>query len=270
MRRTSLAVAVVAVMGLGRTPDATADSKNAQDWCSDGSNWGRGARFCEVREFTLAAGPRLEVDGTPNGGVKVNGEARGDVRVLAKVETQAASDDEARALAAEIKVATSGTVQATGPEHQRGRSWSVSFRVSAPEATDLTLRAQNGGLHVERISGEVDARTTNGGVHLNDVGGKVVARSVNGGLHVELSDGWQGQGVEAETTNGGVHVELPDQLDAHLEASTVNGGIHSDLPGVGRQEGRRRSNGGRISVDLGRGGPVLRLSTTNGGVHISH
>jgi DUF4097 and DUF4098 domain-containing protein YvlB len=158
-------------------------------------------------------------------------------------------------------------LRASGPEAGGRRHWSVSWRLRVPTRSDLTLRAENGGLEVEGVDGSVEARTTNGGVHLADLGGRVAAHTVNGGLHVSLSDGWRGAGLEARTTNGGVHLELPRQIDAHVEASTVNGPIHSDLPVTGGRRGPV-TIGGSISADLGRGGPSLRVSTTNGGLHV--
>jgi hypothetical protein len=45
---------------------------------------------------------------------------------------------------------------------------------------------------------------------------------------------------------------------------TVNGGVHSDIPLTVRHQGRRR-----IDADLGQGGPLVRVETTNGGIHLS-
>ncbi len=267
--------AVAWVVGVAQKATGTGAPVVAQvassDWCQEGrGGWGRGARHCEVREFTLPAEAALQVDGSPNGGVEVEGASRGDVRVQARVEARAASEAEARALAGQVTLASAGGVlRANGPVNRGARDWSVSWRVWAPERTDLSLRAENGGLHVTRMAGDVDARTTNGGVHLDDVTGRVVARTVNGGLHLSLADGWHGEGIDAETTNGGVHLELPGDVDARLEASTVNGPISSD---VALQRAARRGPGpvgGSVSAELGRGGPLLRLVTVNGPVRVS-
>lgn len=271
MHKGVYVAAAVLVGGLGWSVFArptAASARATANWCDEGGTfWSRGARVCEVREFTLAAG-HVEVDASPNGGIQVEGGARGDVRVQARVEAQAENDAAARALLAQVKVPTSGALRATGPDTRGERNWSVSYRLWVPARTDLTLRAMNGGLHVSTVAGAIDARTMNGGVHLSGVGGRVVARTTNGGLHVELGDAWRGDGLDAQTTNGGVHVTLPAALDAHLEASTVNGRIHADLPVRGGREAGRHTLGGSISADLGRGGPTLRLVTTNGGVHV--
>jgi hypothetical protein len=106
----------------------------------------------------------------------------------------------------------------------------------------------------------------NGGLHLDEVGGHIHGRTVNGGIHVELSGSeWDGEGAFLETTNGGLHIELPADYNARLEASTVNGGVQSDVPTA--RKGRH--TGGRVAVELGRGGSLLHFETTNGGLHIA-
>ena len=157
----------------------------------------------------------------------------------------------------------------TGPESRtRERQWWASIRLDVPRHAELDLEADNGGIHLEDFAGQAKFGTVNGGIHLSGVGGHLEGRTVNGGLHVSLSGTeWEGEGLDVSTTNGGVHLEIPDGYNARLETGTVNGGVHSDLPvATGR---RRGHSGGRIETDLGRGGQLLRLQTTNGGLHVS-
>jgi DUF4097 and DUF4098 domain-containing protein YvlB len=106
---------------------------------------------------------------------------------------------------------------------------------------------------------------TNGGIHLSDVGGSVRARTTNGGVTADLSGStWQGQGLDLQTTNGGATVYVPRGYSAQLETGTTNGGMRVDFPITVRGSLNRR-----ISTQLGSGGPVVRVITTNGGVHIA-
>ncbi len=121
------------------------------------------------------------------------------------------------------------------------------------------------GFSITEVQGRLALRTTNGGISLTRVNGDVHGTTTNGGVHVVLDGaGWFGEGLEAETLNGGVHVELPDGYSAHLDAGTQNGGIQIGIPvTVQGQIGRT------LETDLGRGGPTLRLRTTNGGLSIN-
>jgi hypothetical protein len=235
-----------------------------EGWCRDG---GEHARHCEVREATLPAGGLLAVDARPNGGIQVVGGDRADVRLRVKVVATAESESEARELAGQVQIETTGTVKAVGPARSRGRGWHVSFRLEVPRDARLRLQADNGGLSLAGVAGEVELHTVNGGLHVEGGGGSVHGETVNGGVHLRLAGTeWRGEGLDLRTTNGGLHLEVPEGYNARLEAGTVNGGVRSDIPVTTRG----RWNGGRIEADLGRGGRRIRVETTNGGLHLSH
>jgi Toastrack DUF4097 len=262
---------LVGLVGLVAGPSLASDMRVVPDegWCrQDTGRWHDGPRFCEVRETTLGSGGTLEVDARPNGGIAVRGWDRSEVRLRVMIVASGASDADARALAARVQIETSGSVHATGPEPGRRSGWWASFRLDVPREQALKLQADNGGLHLSQLAGDVELHTVNGGLHLEQVGGHIHGQTVNGGIHVELGGSeWQGQGVELETTNGGLHLELPADYSARLEASTVNGGVSSDVPLA--TGSRRHGGGGRVAVELGHGGPLLRFETTNGGLHIA-
>jgi urease beta subunit len=233
-------------------------------WCrEDGGN--DGARHCEVREAVLPAGGLLGVDARPNGGIEVHGWDRGEARLRVKIVANADSEAAARELAGQVRVDTAGTVRAVGPERRRGHGWYASYRLDVPRRAQVRLQADNGGLHVADFAGDAELHTVNGGLHLAQVGGHVHGETVNGGVHMELSGtGWQGEGLELRTTNGGLHLEIPAGYNARLEMGTVNGGVDSDLP----LTTHGHHTGGRIETTLGQGGPLLRVETTNGGLHV--
>jgi hypothetical protein len=264
---------LIAVVSAVAPAAGAADMRVVADdaWCREGlGDWhgGRG-RHCEVREATWRAAGPVKADARPNGGIQAKGWDRNEVRARVRVSATGATVDEARALAAQVRVDTDGGIRVTGPEtRNRERQWWVGIRLDVPRDAELDLEADNGGIHIEDFSGKAKFSTVNGGIHLDGVGGDIQGRTVNGGLHVNLGGSeWDGEGLDVTTTNGGVHLEIPAGYNAHLETGTVNGGIHSDVPVT---TGRRRGHvGGRIEADLGRGGRPLRLETTNGGLHVN-
>jgi hypothetical protein len=271
--RLTIAGALVAsalTLGLGAAALPAQQTAAADSWCDDGGDRRGDERYthCEVREFTVpATGATMSVDAEPNGGISVEGAARQDIHVRARIQASGRTPDEARALANRVEVvATADRVQASGPENLgRRESWSVSYRLAAPQQTPLNLKSSNGGISIKGINSRVEFRTVNGGVTLSSVGGSIQGSTSNGGITVDL-DGktWQGQGLDVETANGGVKLSLPDGYAAHLEARTNNGGMNIDFPLA--VEGRA---GRSISTDIGGGGPTLRVRTSNGGVKIS-
>ncbi len=239
------------------------------DWCA-GDRWGDREGVCEVREYTLpATGAPVTVDARPNGGIDVTGGGRADVQVRAKVVATAETKERAKQIAGAVKVSVGADmISATGPDRGDGReSWSVSYRLAVPERTSLSLRLTNGGISIANVDGQIGFTTVNGGVKLSSVSGDVKGRTSNGGVTIDL-DGtaWQGEGLDVETQNGGVRLTMPDNYSAHLQTGTVNGGMHLEIPALDQQQARREHN---VDTQLGAGGPLIRVRTTNGGIRVT-
>ena len=263
-----LAAFALLLTGTVLTPAAAQRRLQSRDWQISCERRGDrdGARVCNEIERTLAMpGGTLSVDGRVNGGITVIGEDRRDVLVRVVVEAHARSEARAKELAEAVELhVESGKIYAEGPEGRSREWWSASFEVHVPARADLDLRAHNGGIGVAGVTGTLRMETLNGGIHLDAVNGDVVAETTNGGLHVALDgDRWQGKGLDATTTNGGVHLSVPSGYSARLETGTVNGGVDIDFPVT--VQGRI---GRRVSTELGRGGAIVRLMTTNGGVSV--
>jgi len=233
--------------------------------CDERNSRRNGRGVCEVRETPGVPG-RISVDPGRNGGIAVKGWSRNDVLVRAKVEAWADTEQEAQSIASQVRViANSGKVSADGPSLTgRNQSWSVSFEIFAPHRTDLELTAENGGIHLSDLHGDISFQGRNGGVHMSRLGGRVRGATTNGGVHVELEGSrWDGTELDVKTTNGGVHLAMPESYSARFEASTTNGRVHLDMPNVKTDRESRQ-----VSSTLGAGGPLVRLVTTNGGVHV--
>jgi DUF4097 and DUF4098 domain-containing protein YvlB len=159
-------------------------------------------------------------------------------------------------------------ISATGPERgDREESWSVSYQLAVPERTSLSLQSTNGGISIAHVDGRIAFTTVNGGVKLTGVAGDVKGRTSNGGVTVDL-DGttWQGEGLDVETHNGGVNLAMPEHYSAHLQTGTANGGMHLDILTAEQQPSRREHN---IDTQIGAGGPLIRVRTTNGGIRVT-
>lgn len=235
--------------------------------CEDGnrrSGNGRQQRFCEMREYNIGAASRIAADGKINGGISVKGWDRNEVLVRAKVEAWAPSEGEARAMTGQINVQSAGgNITADAPDFGKDRGWAVSYEIFVPHRIDLNLKAHNGGIAIGDVRGNVEFSAVNGGVALKRLGGSVRGATVNGGLAIEL-DGtrWDGDQLNVSATNGGVSLSIPENYSARLETGTVNGRVSADLPSVQGRSDRE------MSLTLGGGGPLVRATTTNGGISI--
>jgi DUF4097 and DUF4098 domain-containing protein YvlB len=242
-----------------------AQSRDAQRWlddCRDDRGRDDRERYCDVREQTLPARPSLRVDGRENGGIEVIGSDRNDIRVISKIQTQAGSASDAKAMADQIRIEVGDEIRADGPSTRWRSSWSVSYEIHVPRKMSLDLRATNGGISIENVDGRLEFETTNGGITLVGVAGNVRGETSNGGVDVQLTgDRWSGEGLDVRSTNGGVDVSIPANYSARLETGTTNGGMDIGFPVT--VQGRLNRH---LTTQLGDGGPLVRVTTTNGGV----
>ena len=110
----------------------------------------------------------------------------------------------------------------------------------------------------------MEFETTNGGINLEGLSGSVRGSTSNGGVDVDLTGSrWTGEGLDVRTTNGGIQLAIPASYSARLETGTVNGGMEIGFPITVQGRINRR-----LTTQLGDGGSLVRVTTTNGGVVI--
>ncbi len=240
------------------------DNSEKQMACQNGGYDSERARHCEIREQTAPSIGRLNVDAGRNGGVTIKGWRRSDVLVRARVEASGETEAAAAITASQVWIdSAGGQVRAMGPESINNSGWSVSYEIFVPQASDLTLKANNGGIAISDVRGQIHFDGNNGGVHLKRLAGDVTGATVNGGVQVELAGAiWDGRQLEVSTRNGGVSVAMPSNYSAHLQAETQSGGVQSDFPVM--LEGNVRPR--RLDFNVGSGGPLIHITTTNGRV----
>jgi hypothetical protein len=275
MRRLAPPALALAALLLSATTLAAQryrDSESDAEWlehCRDGQYGNRwDGHACEVRTVPVQRGVKsLSIDGASLGGVSVTGWDRDSVHVSARIVAMARSDADAERYLKDVRISSEGgTIRASGSSHaDEDVHQIVSYDVYVPRHMDLDLRAHNGGLRVEGVTGKMSLETVNGGLSLDGAGGDVRAYAQNGGLNVRLTGKhWDGAGLDAQTQNGGVRLAVPEGYSARLETGTVNGGIRTDIPIT--VSGRISQ---RINLTLGSGGAPVRATTTNGGVIIA-
>jgi len=209
----------------------------------------------------------------------------------AKVEIKAlkvAERDEKDLKEVEIVVeerAGAVSVRAVWPKFHHDLRVHVDFDVKVPEGVLLKgvetvngdvevtgpygaigVETTNGTVEVSDAKGDLDAETTNGGINVRGLEGRINAETTNGGIRLERVR-WTG-GLRAETTNGGITLrfEDPDKVNAVLRAETTNGHISFEFP-VTLKNMRKTPH--ELEVEIGQGGPLIELSTTNGSITIA-
>ncbi len=148
--------------------------------------------------------------------------------------------------------------------HRRGRdrgSVSHEVRLKLPKSVNLNISSVNGKVKVGEITGEIGVSSVNGGVEVAQAGTASRLSSVNGGVSVSLLRLGEG-GLRVSSINGGVNIGLPPETNAEIDARSVNGVINSDLPITVVGEMKH----GQLRGRLGAGGPLISVTSVNGGV----
>ena len=264
MKRLGLLATILAV---GTTAFAQMqDNQQKELTCDNGGHNDSHVRFCEVREQSLASIANLDVDSGKNGGIHVKGWSRNSILIRTRVEAWAASDAEASDLGHQVTVdIANARIRPDGPAPGDHSWWSASFEIFVPQTINLSLQTFNGGISISDVRGDLHVRAKNGGIHLNRLAGSISGATVNGAVHLELAGNtWDGSQIELQTTNGGVTVAMPADYSAHIQTGTVNGSIRSDFPIT--VHGSIRSTS--LDFNLGSGGPLIHVTTTNGSVKL--
>jgi hypothetical protein len=232
--------------------------------------------------YPLAANGRLSVE-TYNGSIEVSGwdEPTIDISGTKYARTQQLADD----LQVSIDHSPNAvSIRVVRPSERRGND-GARFVIKVPRGAVLDrLVSSNGSIRTADGAGPARFRTSNGSIRVQGLKGTVEAQTSNGGIHADLADA-DGP-VRLDTSNGTIDLRLPSKFDDDVRAHTSNGGITVRVPGTINARLAARTSNGRVTSDvdvrtsgeisktrlegiMGAGGPLLDLSTSNGGIRIT-
>jgi hypothetical protein len=214
-----------------------------------------------------------------NGRITAEGTDGSEVVVEGRKTAKARSDEAAKEMLAKLEIReevgeSTVRVESRPPRLSGFSSHEIEWTVKVPKGVVVDLRTTNGGVRLNNLSNEIHAKTTNGGVHGEGIDpSSVSASTVNGGIDLDLTSPLEaGDSVEMEAVNGGVSLKLNPDSKAAIEARCVNGGV-SVLEGLqltredqGNSSDFERRR--RLNATLNGGGARVKMSTTNGGVHL--
>lgn len=144
---------------------------------------------------------------------------------------------------------------------------SVSGDVALTAAGEAMTR-----VHVQTVSGDINATNLRGRVKLETVSGNIVARtaqvgdletgSVSGDATVTTTLAAHAR-LHLESMSGDINLKLPPDLSAHIDASTFSGDIRTDYGSPQRPE---HGPGSHLDAQVGNGDAQLDLQTFSGNI----
>jgi len=179
----------------------------------------------ETRNLQLGATGALDLRNI-SGDIKVTAGSARDVTIEIVRVSRGRTDADARRGLDEVTVAVDqrgdrATVESRYP-NQRGRSpydVSVTYTVTAPAGTRVTVSSVGGNIAISGIHGDVAAANVGGNVTLSDAGRVTSAKTVGG--NVTITDAQGDANLDAGTIGGNVSLE---RVKARRVSVSVVGG----------------------------------------------
>ncbi|HKF06316.1 MAG TPA: DUF4097 family beta strand repeat-containing protein [Candidatus Sulfotelmatobacter sp.] len=149
---------------------------------------------------------------------------------------------------------------------------------------EIRLQTGSGDVRAREVSGSVKGGTGSGDVEIEEMGpgdidmhtgsGNVIARGIQGSFHGEAgsgditAEGTQTGSWDIRTGSGNVHVRIPSNAGFDADISTSSGSIDVGAPIEMTVQGRVGESHKQIHGKARGGGPLLRVRTGSGDIHI--
>lgn len=141
---------------------------------------------------------------------------------------------------------------------RRLRSLWATIEVTVPRRFSVDLETEGGGIEVDDLEGNVQARTRGGGISVGEIkNGSVDISTMGGGLSIKGIENGNGR---AKTMGGGIEV---GDVTGDLEVETSGGGIN--LGEIGGELIAKTLGGG---IEIEKGGTDLVAVTSGGGIRV--
>jgi len=155
-----------------------------------------------------------------------------------------------------------------GTTHLEHITGNIRFHTSR---TDLRFNRLDGETEIsssdistDRAAGPFTLATGNKNVSLERISGDISITNRNGS--VDLTSAPPLGNITVENRNGSVNLTMPEKANFSVQAETTNGDLENDfsLPQQGKEDSNRKSYNGAV----GKGGPLVRVTTSQGDIAI--
>jgi DUF4097 and DUF4098 domain-containing protein YvlB len=182
------------------------------------------------------------------------------------------------------------TRSGSGDQEIRGTHGNVDVQTGSGDVRlasltgEIHLQTGSGDVRAHEVSGSVRGGTGSGDVEVEETGpgdidlhtgsGGITARGVQGGFHSQTgsgditAEGTQSGAWELHTGSGNVHVHLPSNAAFDADISTSSGSVDVGAPIEMTVQGRIGDVHKSIHGKVRGGGPLLRVRTGSGDIHI--
>lgn len=223
-----------------------------------------------TEQFTVGASGALDLSNIA-GDIRVTGGAGDAIRIEAVKRVRHADAAEARRLLNALEVRTSNVrgrveVRTEYPRNERRFSGGVTYTVTAPAGTSVTVKSISGDIVVASVSGEVRAETVSGDLDIQRSPNLAHARTVSGDVLLQevaspsvlntgtvsgnvVARGLKTHSLDASSVSG--DVRLTDMDVERVHAKSVSGNIEFGARLAPRGRYEFNSHSGEVRLTLG-------------------
>ena len=207
------------------------------------------------------------------------------------------SDDRVKQIAAAPPIKQTGNIVRIGLEHENLHNISIDYEIQAPENAALDVATGSGEINDDGVGQGARLGTGSGSIHASGLKGGFKAETGSGNISAEAADAGDVKaetgsgsidlhhlrgGLKAETGSGSIKVEGVPTSDWKVEtgsgsvefwssnssftldAESGSGSVHSDREVLAQGELEHHHLRGKV----GGGGPLVKLETGSGSIHI--
>lgn len=173
-----------------------------------------------------------------------------------------ASEEEARAIAANPPIEQNGSVIRVGQHEEHWHGISIDYQIEAPAGTLLTANSGSGDIVDEGVGQNAKLETGSGDIHASGLEGSFLVKTGSGNITAEQT----GQGdVKAETGSGDIEIK---DVHGSFRAETGSGNIKAS--GTPSAPWTLQTGSGNIECWTGNAALTLDASTGSGSVTTDH
>lgn len=129
----------------------------------------------------------------------------------------------------------------------------------------VEAKTSGGSIRIDRATGSVNAKSSGGGITVEEVMGDITAKTSGGSIKAYISRQPEGD-CSLETSGGSVTAYLVEDIAVDVDARTSGGHVSTDVPVTVDVQGK--INKSRLQGTINGGGPLLKLHTSGGSVHL--
>ncbi len=179
----------------------------------------------------------------------------------------------------EVKQNSDGNWNYSMNDNRKDRDYGqVKFDIElrVPDQAVIKASTVNGGnVTMQDLRSDVRANNVNGHVTLTNISGNVSAATVNGDVEVQSKTA-PSTDTNFTTVNGAVRLTFPPQLAANIQYTSVSGDFYTDFDVTAsplKEEKKKNGGtyykiGGKSSLQVGEGGPRIKITTVNGDMYL--